>query len=55
MHSFFDVKIERREDFDAMTERETISVQNICFRDVAVEIDVANEINESELSMIDSE
>ena len=59
----FDVEIERRDDFDAVTERETISTQNIDFFDVAklVEIDcfdatvdVANEIIESELSKIDS-
>ena len=34
----FDVEIERRENFDAMIERETISIQNICFRDVANEV-----------------
>ena len=49
----FDVKIEKRENLNAMTERETISTQNICFRDVVVEINVANEINENEISMID--
>ena len=48
----FGVGIERREGFDAMTERETISVQNICFRGVAV--DVADGINGSEISKIDS-
>ena len=59
----FDVEIEKRENFDALTERETISIQNICFRDVAndenisadVDIDVTNEIKESDVSMIDSE
>ena len=33
----FDVKIEKRENFDAMTERETISAQNIDFFDVATD------------------
>ena len=46
----FDVKIEKRENFDAMIEREIISIQNICFFDVA--IDVTNEINENEISKI---
>ena len=45
------VKIEKRENFDAITERETISIQNIDFLDVA--IDVADEIKENEISMID--
>ena len=54
----FDVKIEKRENFDAMTERETISIQNIDFRDIAklVKIDcfdVTNEIRKNELSKID--
>ena len=57
----FDVKIERRENFDAMTERETISIQNIDFFDVAndenisfdVDIDVTNEVKENEISKID--
>ena len=48
----FDVEIERRENFDAMSERETISTQNIDFFDVAndentffdVDIDVTNEV-----------
>ena len=48
----FDVEIGKREDFDAMTERETISTQNICFRDVA--IDVADEVDENENFVIDS-
>ena len=39
------VKIERRDDFDATTERETISIQNICFLDVANEV-IKNEIFE---------
>ena len=53
----FDVNIEKREDFDALTERETISIQNIDLLDVAidVDIDVTNEIKKNELSMIDSE
>ena len=38
----FDVKIEKRNNFDATTERKTISVQNICF------FDVANEISKNE-------
>ena len=50
MHSFFDVKIEKRDDFDVMTEREIISIQNIFF-DVA--IDITNEIFENEISIID--
>ena len=36
-------EIEKRDDFDATTERETISVQNICF------LDVADEISENEI------
>ena len=50
----FDLKIEKRENFDAITERETISIQNICFRNVAidVDIDITNKINENEISMI---
>ena len=59
----FDVKIEKRENFDAMIEREIISTQNIDFLDVAndeniffdVDTDITNEIKKSELSMIDSE
>ena len=51
--TIFDVKTERRDDFDAMTERETISTQNIDFLDV--DVDVANEIIENEISMICSE
>ena len=47
----FDVKIERRDDFDAMIERVTISIQNNVFFDVA--IDIANEIIENELSKIE--
>ena len=43
-----DAKTEKRDDFDAMTERETISTQNIDF------FDVANGINENEISKIDS-
>ena len=58
----FDVKTEKRDDFDAKIEREIISTQNIDFFDVAkfvkidffdVTIDVANEIKKNELSMID--
>ena len=30
-------KIEKRNDFDTTTERETIFVQNICFLDVAID------------------
>ena len=55
------VAIEKRDDFDAMIEREIIFVQNIVFFDVAndentfsnVDIDVTNEIIENELSKID--
>ena len=57
----FDVKIEKRENFDAMIERETISIQNINFFDVAndkniffdVDTDVTNEIKKNEISKID--
>ena len=49
----FDVKIERRDDFDATTEREIISIQNICFFDVANAIndcfDVTNDVSKSEI------
>ena len=43
----FDVEIEKRENFSAMTERETISTQNIDFLDVA--IDVTNDVSENEI------
>ena len=57
----FDVKIEKRENFETMTERKTISIQNNDFRDVAklTKIDdfeimnVTNEINENKISKID--
>ena len=57
----FDVKIEKRENFDAMSERETISIQNINFFDVAndeniffdVDINMTNEIKKNEISKID--
>ena len=54
----FDVETERREDFDAVIEREIISIQNIDFRDVVefVEVDcfdVADDVKESELLKID--
>ena len=39
----FDVKIERRDDFDATIEREIISIQNICF------LDVANDVSKNEI------
>ena len=49
----FDVEIERRDDFDATTERETISTQNICFLDVANAVndcfDVTNDVSKSEV------
>ena len=60
----FDVKIEKRESFDTMIEREIVSIQNIDFFDVTkfvkidyfdVTIDVANEIKKNKLSMIDFE
>ena len=53
----FDVKIEKRDDFDATTEREIISIQNICFLDV-VDVatdaindcfDVINDVNENKI------
>ena len=37
----FNVKIERREDFDVMIEREIISIQNIDFFDVAIDANIA--------------
>ena len=43
----FDVETGRREDFDAMTERETISAQNIGF------LGVAGGVKESEILVID--
>ena len=50
--------MKRREDFDAMIEREIISTQNICFLDVAIDafddcFDMTNEIKKNEISMID--
>ena len=45
------MKIEKRKNFDAMIEREIISIQNICFFNVA--IDVANKIIENKLSKIE--
>ena len=54
----FDVKIEKRENFDAMTEREIISIQNINFLDVAIDafddcFDVTNDVSEDENFEID--
>ena len=54
------MKIEKRDDFDAMIERETISTQNIDFFDVAIDaindcFDVTNEISENEFLTIVSE
>ena len=37
LHIDLNVAIEKRENFDAMTDRETISVQNIDFLDVAID------------------
>ena len=37
LHIDFDVAIEKRENFDATTDRETIFVQNIDFLDVAID------------------
>ena len=37
LHIDLNVAIERRENFDAMTERDAISVQNIDFFDVAID------------------
>ena len=37
LHIDLNVAIERRENFDATTDRETISVQNIDFFDVAID------------------
>ena len=56
----FDVKIEKRESFDATIERETISAQNIDFFDVSIDaisdcFDVVNDVNENENFVIDSE
>ena len=56
----FDVKIEKRDDFDATTEREIISIQNIHFLDVATDaisdcFDVIDDVNENENFVIDSE
>ena len=47
----FGVGIGRREGFDAMTGREAISAQDICFRDVAV--GVAGGVNGNEISEVD--
>ena len=48
----------KRDDFDAMIERETISIQNICFLDVAVSafddcFDVTDDVSEDESFEID--
>ena len=47
----FDVKIKKRDDFDATIEREIISTQNICFFDVAIDnnIDVTNNISKNKI------
>ena len=37
LHIDLNVAIEKRENFDAMIERDVISVQNIDFRDVAID------------------
>ena len=37
LHIDLNVAIEKRKNFDATTDRETISVQNIEFRDVAID------------------
>ena len=37
LHINLNVAIEKRENFDAMTDRETISVQNIDFFDVSID------------------
>ena len=37
LHIDLNVAIEKRKNFDATTNRETISVQNIAFRDVAID------------------
>ena len=49
----FNIKIEKRENFDTMIEREIISTQNNDFRDVAKFIKIANKINLNEISKID--
>ena len=50
----FDVKIEKRDDFDATTERETISIQNNDFFDVAIDsinecFDMTNNVSKNEI------
>ena len=47
----FNVEIEKRENFDAMTERETISIQNVDFFDVV--IDAINDVSENKNFEID--
>ena len=37
LHIYLNVAIEKRKNFDTMTSRETISVQNIDFLDVAID------------------
>ena len=56
----FDVEIERRENFVATTERETISIQNNDFFDVATDavndcFEMINDVTKSENFVIDSE
>ena len=59
LDTILNVAIGRRDDFDAMIEREIISIQNIDFFDVARFwgdcFDVTDDVIESEISKIDSE
>ena len=43
----FDKNIKKRKNFDAIIEREIIAIQNICFRDVT--INVTNNVSKNEI------
>ena len=55
LHIDLNVAIERRESFDATTDRETISVQNIDFLDVAIDkdSDAISKKNSEKIKIID--
>ena len=55
-NNLFDIKIEKRDDFDSIINREIISIQNIFF-DVAIDIaiNITNNIIVNKLLMIDFE
>ena len=55
LHIDLNVAIERRESFDATTDRETISVQNIDFLDVAIDKNFDDTLSERSRTTSDVE